>query len=218
MEKLKIELIEIALRAQRSGLCKHKTGNFSIRDKETGLIVITPTGVDREELTPDHIPVINIKGETIESVLGLKPTSEGQMHLSIYRNFPETAAIVHTHSIEATSFAILNKSIPAITYEVASLGLKEAHIPVAKYARPGTVELSESVVEPLKKSDVILLEKHGVVCIDSNSLYDAYLKAEFVEEVATLYKNTLIINQGEEPDSISQEELDAWQYPEIFKN
>lgn len=218
MKKLKTELIEIALRAQRSGLCKHKTGNFSIRDKKTGLIVITPTGVDREELTPDHIPVIDEKGKIVESVLGLKPTSEGQMHLSIYRNFPKTSAIVHTHSVEATSFAILNKSIPAITYEVASLGLKEARIPVARYARPGTVELSESVIEPLKKSDVILLEKHGVVCIDEISLYDAYLKAEFVEEVATLYKNTLIINQGKEPTSISQEELDAWQYPEIFQD
>jgi L-fuculose-phosphate aldolase len=160
LETLKKEVCEIAKRAQREGLCKHKSGNFSARDLTTGYVVITPTSVDRDLLTPRDMVVMDLEAKVIENLSGLRPTSECLMHLMIYGHKPKATAIAHTHSAYATTFALLNRPIPAIVYEVASLGLSQARVPVAPYGRPGTRELADSVVGPCLESDSFLLEKH----------------------------------------------------------
>jgi L-ribulose-5-phosphate 4-epimerase len=86
LEKLKEQLVEIAKNADSSGLCKHKSGNFSIRDKKTGYIVITPTGLDRKELNYHDICVVDIDGNEVEIETDVKPTSEILMHIAIYKN------------------------------------------------------------------------------------------------------------------------------------
>lgn len=213
LENLKKNVCEIAKRAQRDGLCKHKSGNFSARDPKTGYVVITPTSVDRDLLTPTDMIVIDLEANVIENLSNLRPTSESLMHLMIYKTRPEVNAIAHTHSAFATSFAVLNKPIPAIVYEVATLGLTKARIPVAPYGRPGTKELAESVIEPCKEGDCFLLEKHGAVAVDARDIYEAFLKAAYIEELAELYYRCLGINHGKEPDSFTQEELSSWAYP-----
>lgn len=217
LEVLKRDVCEIAKRAQRDGLCKHKSGNFSARDKETGYVVITPTGMDREVLTPRDMIVMDMNANVIENLSGLKPTSESLMHLKIYETRPDALAIAHTHSMYATSFAVLRKPIPAIVYEVANLGLTKAKVPVAEYGRPGTPALADSVIEPCKEAECFLMEKHGVVAFDSNNVYEAYLKASYVEELAQLYFNALTINSGKEPEFFAQEELQKWEYPKEIK-
>lgn len=213
LESYKKEVVRIAKEAQKSGLCKHKSGNFSYRDKETGLICMTPAGVDREFLTEDDICVLDIDGNLVEVVNSeRRPSSETMMHLEVYKTRDELNAIAHTHSVTATAFAVLKKEIPAIVYEVSSLGLREGVIPVADYARPGTVELAKSVIEPVKKSDVFLLEKHGVVAAAQN-LDEAILRAHYVEELAEIYMRALSISCGKEPEVFSQSELNAWSYP-----
>lgn len=119
LENLKKDVCEIAKRAQRDGLCKHKSGNFSARDVKSGYIVITPTSVDRELLTPRDMIVMDLEANVIENLSGLKPTSESLMHITIYKTRKDANAIAHTHSMYATTFALLNKPIPAIVYEVA---------------------------------------------------------------------------------------------------
>ena len=109
LEHLKKDVCEIAKRAQRDGLCKHKSGNFSARDSESGYIVITPTSVDRELLTPRDMVVMDLDANVREHASGLKPTSEAMMHLMIYKTRPDAKAIVHTHSMYGTTFALLNK-------------------------------------------------------------------------------------------------------------
>lgn len=123
LEGYKKDLVEIAKRAQRDGLCKHKSGNFSIRDEETGLLVVSPTSLDRELLTSRDVIVMDLDAEVLENESGLRPTSEVLMHIEIYKARPELRAIVHTHSEYATTIAVLNRHIPAIVYEVANLGL-----------------------------------------------------------------------------------------------
>lgn len=151
LENLKKDVCEIAKQAQRTGLCKHKSGNFSARDNETGYIVITPTSVDRELLTPRDMVVVDKDAYVLENLSGLKPTSESLMHLKIYEIRPDAMAIAHTHSVYATTFALLNKPIPAIVYEVANLGITKCRIPVAPYGRPGTMDLANSIVEAGKQ-------------------------------------------------------------------
>jgi L-fuculose-phosphate aldolase len=216
LEELKKEVVKIAKEADQSGLCKHKSGNFSIRDKETGYVVVTPAAVDRAELTYHDICVVDLDANVIEAVTDLKPTSELLMHLEIYKTREDVGAVVHTHSRIATSFAVVNKPIPAIIYECATLGLKDAMIPVAPYGRPGTRELSNSVIEPIKRSDCILLEAHGAVAVDSESK-NALLKAHYIEELAEVYYRALVIGGGKEPRAFAPEELERWEYPSEIK-
>lgn len=217
LETLKKEVCEIAKRAQRDGLCKHKSGNFSARDEESGYVVITPTSVDRELLTPRDMIVMDMDANVIENLSGLKPTSESLMHLMIYKTREDAKAIAHTHSMYATTFALLNKPIPAIVYEVANLGLTQARVPVAPYGRPGTTDLADSVVEACKEAESFLIEKHGVVAFDSKDIYEAFLKAAYIEELAQLYYNALTAAQGKEPDTFAQSELQKWEYPKEIK-
>ena len=196
LEKLKRDVCTIAKRAQQDGLCKHKSGNFSARDPKSGYVVITPTGVDRDLLKPEDMIVMDMNADIIENLSGLKPTSESLMHLKIYSLRPDAAAIVHTHSVYATAFAVLNRPIPAIVYE-----------------RPGTPELAESVTDSCLEADCFLLEKHGAVALDGRNIYEAFLKAAYIEELAELYHHVLAANNGQEPASFTQEELDEWKYP-----
>jgi len=216
LEQLKKEVVKIALEADRSGLCKHRSGNFSIRDKETGYVAVTPSGVDREELTYHDILIVDLEANVIEAVTKLRPTSELLMHLQLYKTRPDILAVAHTHSRIATSFAVINKPIPAIIYECANFGLKDAVIPVAPYGRPGTRALSDSVVEPIKRSDCILLEAHGVVAVDKDPK-EALLKAHYVEELAEVYYRALALNGGKEPNAFKPEELQKWEYPSEIK-
>ena len=213
LEPFKKDLCTIAKRAQRDGLCKHKSGNFSIRDAESGLLVVSPTGLDREEMSPRDVVVMDLDAQVVENDSGLRPTSEVPMHIEIYKARPEARAIVHTHSPYATSFAVLARPIPAIVYEVANLGLSRGRIPVAPYGRPGTPELARHVREAAAEADCILLEKHGTVAIDDRTIYEAFLKAAYIEELAELYHHALTAGGGAEPDCFDQAELRKWEYP-----
>lgn len=209
LEELKKKVVEIAIEADKSGLCKHKSGNFSIRDKKSGYVVITPSGVAREKLTYRDVCVIDLDANVIEMETNLKPSSEVMMHLEAYKARPDINAVVHTHSRFATSFAVLRKEIPAVVYESMSYG---GTVPVASYGRPGTRALAESVIEPLKKSNACLLENHGVVAVAEN-IDDALLNAHYVEEIAEVYFRALLINGGKEPNVLPQDELQSWAYP-----
>ncbi len=217
LEKLKEEVCEIAKRAQRDGLCKHKSGNFSARDLESGLIVVTPSGVNRESLTPEDMIVMNMDACVIENKSNLKPTSEVLVHIQIYDTRPETKGIAHTHSMYATSFAIVNKPLPAIVFEVAAMGLSKGRVPVSPYGTPGTAELAKTVVEAAQEAQCFLMEKHGVFAFDSQNVYEAYLKAAYTEELAEMYYHALQINRGVEPDYFNIEEIQGWEYPKEIK-
>ena len=217
LEDLKLQVMNVAKQAQREGMCKHKSGNFSARDEETGLVVITPTSVDREDLVVPDMIVMDLDANVIENQTGLRPTSESLMHLKIYQTRPDVKAIAHTHSQFATTFAILEKPIPAVVYELANLNCSKARIPVAPYGRPGTPALAESVVDPVKEADVFLLQGHGSVAVDEDNIDEAYLKVCYIEELAELYYHALPANGGQEPKSFPVEELQKWEYPKEIK-
>lgn len=217
LEDLKLRVMNVAKQAQREGLCKHKSGNFSARDAETGYVVITPTSVDREDLVVPDMIVMDKDANVIENQTGLRPTSESLMHLKIYETRPDVMAIAHTHSMYATSFAVMNKPIPAVVYEIANLKCSKARIPVAPYGRPGTPALANSVVEPVQEADVFLLQGHGAVAVDEESMEEAYLKVCYIEELAQLYYNALSATGGKEPESFPAEELQKWEYPKEIK-
>lgn len=216
LEELKRTVLKYAIEAEKTGLCKHRSGNFSAKDKETGLICITPTGMDRNEMTYHDIVVVNQNAEVVEAETMHRPTSEVLMHINAYAARPDIDAIVHTHSKFATTFAILKKPIPAIVYELMNLGCKEGYIPVAPYGRPGTPALAESIIPALAISDVVLMQSHGAVAV-GKTMKETLLKAAYMEELAEIYYNTLTVLGGKEPEYVPNEELKKWSYPAEIK-
>jgi L-fuculose-phosphate aldolase len=212
LEDLKGRVVATAKQAQYDGMCKHGSGNFSMREEGSELVVITPSGVDREALVPEDMIVMDMDAHVIEHKHGLKPSSEALMHLAVYRSRPDVRAAAHTHSMYATVCAVLSQPIPAVVYEMQYLNAAEGTIPIARYARPGSSELARSVVGPLLNSDACLLQAHGSLAVDEDSIEKAYLKSCYVEEIAELYYHSRLLG-GKEPPSLPAEELQSWTYP-----
>lgn len=103
LEKLKEEVLQANLELPKRGLVTYTWGNVSGIDRESGLVVIKPSGVPYEELKPEHMVVVNLEGKQIEG--DLKPSSDTPTHLVLYNNFKEIGGIVHTHSRWATIWA-----------------------------------------------------------------------------------------------------------------
>lgn len=205
LENLKKQIIEVAQKADTMGYCKKGSGNFSIYDRERDFMVITPSGKNRFELKPEDIPVIDgISEKVLEGTL--KPSTEWPIHLQAYRTRKDITAVVHTHSHYATAFAILGKEIPPIVFEAANYGVKTK---VAVYGMPGSKALADSVIEPLKEADVVLMKSHGILVV-GNNLNQVLLKASYVEDVAEIYSYCMTIGNGEEPKAIPQSEFDAF--------
>lgn len=217
LEQIKAEVIRIGRQAQRDGLCKHKAGNFSIRDKETGYVVVTPSAVDRELLKVDDMIVIDMDANVVENLTGLRPSSEVLMHIAIYKARPDVHCVVHTHSKYATVFAAINRAIPPFIYEMAALGNSDQWIPVSPYGRPGTPQLAENVAETIKSADSILMESHGALAVDADDIDNAYLKACYIEELAEIYHHVLTVCGSKEAPILPQSELQKWAYPSEIK-
>ncbi|GMG95332.1 class II aldolase/adducin family protein [Tepidimicrobium xylanilyticum] len=203
LESIKERVLKISERAEKDGLIRRGSGNFSMRDIGTGYICITPTGQDREDSDIDSILVIDMDGNIIENKKNLKPTSEILMHLSAYKNREDIKAVCHTHAIYSTIFAVRKKEIPPIVFESLIVG---GTVPVAEYAIPGTKELADSIIKPLEKSDACLLEKHGVLTV-GNTIEEAYIKMQYVEDMAKIYLYSLLLEK-KEPEDIPQSEFD----------
>ena len=163
-----------------AGLLRGTSGNVSVRDFDSGTIAITPTGVGYPGMRDSDVAVLSADGAQLDGEL--RPTSEVALHLGVYRARPDVGAIVHTHSMFATTFAVLGEQIPPVHYLIVRAG--EA-VPVAPYARYGTVELAESCVRTLGSGFAVLLANHGVVAVGAD-LGAAMAVAEAVEYTAEL--------------------------------
>lgn len=111
LEELKERVCRANLQLPKLGLVVFTWGNVSGIDREKGLFVIKPSGVPYEELKPDDMVVVNLKGEKVEG--RLNPSSDTPTHCVLYNQFPSIGGVVHTHSRWATIFAQAGRSIPA---------------------------------------------------------------------------------------------------------
>lgn len=110
LEALKKKVYEANMELPRHGLVTFTWGNVSGIDRESGLFVIKPSGVDYDKLTPEDMVVMDLEGNKIEG--SYKPSSDTATHIELYKAFPEVGGIVHTHSSYATSWAQAGRSIP----------------------------------------------------------------------------------------------------------
>jgi L-ribulose-5-phosphate 4-epimerase len=164
----------------KNGLVKMTSGNVSGRDPETGLVVIKPSGVSFEELTPAHMVVVNLDGEVVEG--DLQPSIDTDTHLYVYCRRPDVFGMVHTHSPYATSFAALGQPIPSCLTASAMVG---GEIPLGGYAPIGGADIGQEIIDKIGKARAIVMQNHGVFTIGTSAKHATKMAVE-VEEIAKI--------------------------------
>jgi len=193
LDDLRKEICKLNQELPRYGLVTWTSGNVSGRDPETGWVVIKPSGVSFEELTPENMVIVDVEGNLIEGTL--KPSSDVHAHNYIYRHRPDVRGVTHTHSNYATAFAALGKPIPV--YLTAIADEFGGPIPVGGYARVGGDEIGREIIRAIGHSPAILMKSHGVFTVGLTP--GAALKAAvMVEDVARTVWLALQLGQPEE--------------------
>ena len=110
LEELKKRVYDANISLVKHGLVMLTWGNVSAIDRKSGLVVIKPSGVSYNEMTPDDMVVVDLDGKTVEGKY--RPSSDTPTHVYLYKKFPKIGGVVHTHSQYATSWAQAGRSIP----------------------------------------------------------------------------------------------------------
>ena len=189
LQREREEIVRIGRKMLTAQLTSGTGGNLSIFNRRDGHIAISPSGIEYDEMEAADVPVVDGDGVTVDG--NRKPSSELGFHLSLYRKRPDINAVVHTHSVYATTMACLNWEIPAVHYLVAYSGHK---VPLAPYATFGTEELAANVAESIGDHNAVLLANHGLVTVGPN-LATAFAVAEEIELVARIYYQALCIGK-----------------------
>ncbi len=184
LEKEREAVVQFGKKMVAAGLTTGTGGNLSIACRACGLIAITPSGVAYDQLTAAQIVVIDDQGRVVAG--HGRPSSETTFHLALYRQRPDIGAVVHTHSVYATTLACLGWELPAVHYLVGFCGNK---VPLAPYATYGTTQLADNICASIGTYQAVLLANHGLVAVGSG-LPQAFEVAEEIEFVARIYYQT----------------------------
>jgi L-fuculose-phosphate aldolase len=199
-ETEKQELADICRLLYERRLVFGADGNVSRRTSDGKCILLTPSGVNKGMITADRILVVDMDGCVSEGAG--KPSKEYPMHRLVYERRPDVGAVIHTHPIYVTAFAVTGSNLPDnICIESAMLLKKTA---LTAYATPGTMEMAESIRPFIDDTDAILLRNHGALTV-GRDLPSAFNKMECMESTA----QTIIMSKllGEAVP-ISEENID----------
>lgn len=211
LEKLKEEVCKANLDLVKAGLVIHTWGNASGRDPESGLIVIKPSGVSYDSMTPEDMVVLDREGNVVEGKYN--PSTDAPTHLVLYSKWPLIGGIVHTHSSYATSWAQAGRAIPAFGTTHADHFYGD--VPVTRKLK--AVEIKDEyelntgkvIIETFGKSDPmaipsVLVNNHGPFCWGTD-VDNAVHNAIALEEIARMAFNTILLGAGK---SVSKTLLD----------
>ena len=169
------------LRLMNEGLIAGTWGNISNRiDADT--MVITPSGISYDELTPDDMVIANIHDLSYEGQR--KPSSELNMHASIYKEKSEINAVIHNHSLYGSIVAARDKEVPPYIEDMAQV--IGPSIRVVKHAITGTPELSEGVLKALDNRYGAIMQNHGAVCI-GRDMKEAFAACHILEKSCQIF-------------------------------
>ncbi|HEY6406187.1 MAG TPA: L-ribulose-5-phosphate 4-epimerase [Ktedonobacteraceae bacterium] len=214
LKDLRIAVLEANLELVKRGLVLYTFGNASGIDRERGLIVIKPSGVDYDDLRPEHMVVTDLDGKIVDG--DLKPSSDLDTHTLLYREFRSIGAVVHTHSEYATSFAQAGMAIPALgtTHADYFYGAVPVTEPLSDEACAGRYvqETGVAIVKRFKGQGIdpmavpaVLVAGHAPFCWGRDP-DDAAHNAVVLEAVARMAYRTLTLKA--ESEGVSQALLD----------
>lgn len=185
-------------RLYNHGLTTTSGGNISCRISND-IILITPSATDKGNMKWKEVGIMTIMGENLTP--DLKPSMESEMHLSIYKKKKEVTAIVHAHPVFASSFTAMKCKIDTnLTAEACAILGNPLMVP---YALMGSTDLADMVSENILKSDILLLENHGILTTGS-SLLQAFDKIEVLENAARM---TLIVEMKNKKSPLSKSRI-----------
>ena len=206
LEELKKEVYEANMLLPKYGLVTFTWGNVSGIDREKGLFVIKPSGVDYDKLTPDDMVVMDLEGNRVEGTLN--PSSDTKTHLILYNRFPKIGGVVHTHSPWATSWAQAGRDIPC--YGTTHADYIYGSVPCARNLNEeelknyewNTGVLIADLFEERKLDPMavpcVLCKNHGPFTWGKDAA-EAVYHAAVLEEVAKMAVLTLTIDPGAQP-------------------
>ena len=209
LDALREQVLEANLELVRRGLVLYTFGNASGIDRAEGLVAIKPSGVPYEQMKPSDIVVVDLAGETVAG--RLKPSSDLATHLILYRAFPETGGVVHTHSRNATAWAQAGREIPC--FGTTHADYFYGPIPVTEPLAGSDIEdayeanTGHAIVRRFKQIDplsmpAVLVAGHAPFTW-GRSAAEAAHHAVVLEEVAQTALHTLAVNPGAAPISQS---------------
>ncbi len=177
-------IIAAARYMRQSGMVRGTSGNISVKLCEDRILV-TPSGLDYDDMEPEDICLADMEGRVIEA--RRKPSSETPLHLAAYKARPDAGAVVHAHSEFSTVMASLCGELPAVTVPGC------AYWPVRSidFRMPGSAELADAVARALGGSDAVIMAHHGLAAV-GKSLAKAMEAAEYVEENARIAYRLLL--------------------------
>jgi L-fuculose-phosphate aldolase len=184
---LRREIIAACQDMNRRGINQGTSGNISARVAE-GLL-ITPSGLPYDEMKPADIVLMKKDGSPVGR---LKPSSEWRFHTSIMATRPEVGAVVHTHSMFATTLSCLGLEIPAVHYMIAAAG--GSNIRCVPYITYGTQELADAALKALEGRNACLLSNHGMIVVGPTLKKAMWLAIE-VETLAAQYWRALQVGK-----------------------
>ena len=184
LEDIKREVLEISIKMSKMGLAAGTWGNISAR-VDQDRIIITPSGMSYNVLKPEDMVLANI--HDLSYVGKLKPSIELPLHAEIYKARPEINAVMHTHSINASSVAAVRKDIPPILDDMVQI--IGGSIRITEYALPGSEQMVKNAVKKLENRNATILANHGPVCLGRN-LDEALITSQIVEKAAKVFIDT----------------------------
>jgi L-ribulose-5-phosphate 4-epimerase len=202
IDLLRRQVCDLHRELVRYGLVVWTAGNVSARVPGEDLLVIKPSGVDYDELTPQNMILCDLHGNVVEG--GYAPSSDTAAHAYVYRHRPDVGGVVHTHSTYASAWAARDEPIPCVLTAMADeFG---AEIPVGPFALIGDDSIGRGIVETLDghRSPAVLMKSHGVFTIGKDA--KAAVKAAVMcEDVA---RTVHVSRQLGEPLPIAQVDID----------
>jgi L-ribulose-5-phosphate 4-epimerase len=181
ISEVRREVCRLHAELVRNGLVAWTSGNVSARVPGAGLMVIKPSGVSYDDLTPQSMVVCDLAGTPVGG--GLSPSSDTSAHAYVYRHMPAVGGVVHTHSTYATAWAARGEPIPCVITAMADeFG---GDIPLGPFALIGSDDIGKGLVATLSgsRSSAILMQGHGVFTIGKDALA-AVKSAVMCEDVA----------------------------------
>jgi L-fuculose-phosphate aldolase len=173
-------LVEVCHRVYNKGFVSAYDGNLSLRTPNN-TILITRSGINKGDVTPEDIIEIDIDGKIISG--SKKITTENKIHLLAYKKRKDVNAVVHCHPVFTSAFAVSRDSFPSDILPEVILIL--GRIPVCKYGTPSTDEVPDSLLPYIDNGWAYILQNHGAVALGKD-IYDAYYKMEKLEHTARI--------------------------------
>lgn len=184
-EKERQELVRICRLLYERDLVAASDGNVSLRVSDAH-ILLTPSGRNKGMVQAKEIVVLDLDGSVVDEAG--KASREYPMHREIYRRRADVRAVVHTHPVYATAFALAGKNLPE-NYLIETR-MMLGRTALADYATPGTLELVDAISPHIQACSAILLKNHGALTLGKN-LEDAFNKMEVLESIA----KTIIVSR-----------------------